>query len=444
MPRNGSPRPTSAPTTSPLPTPPSDRHEQESPPPLYESSTNERVGSVDNDYFMPPGGPPPSPPPGFAMYAAKYSEDENGCIISHDPHLNEDGEALYRFVLAQSLKPPQLLLHVKGEHQEHQTRPVANSSDGHKTRSETVTVVDFDFFVQASQYVLPHPTQWTVSDEEPAYRGAMALQVDDGPARRRRKATRKERRTVNARNEKRKAHGLPPWADVGDDEDEVLSSTRSIRAWADEYCTSTNMLKEFTYKKVIYGWNFSALEAAVTTAVRSAPYAGTISVQFTRRADEVHVRADNWLARPLSRGWFFLLLWISWLRPSLPWLWITLLYSLVWLFHGFFRGRRSRWEVCGGAYALTSSRLVGPEDDDASASPVPVALGRATLVRTQWGVAEVVGMREGEWFQTWEGTIQRAVQRGLKSDNPLILPEDVPLQAAMALDGYQARLPVDL
>ncbi|KAI0348579.1 hypothetical protein BDW22DRAFT_1350815 [Trametopsis cervina] len=410
---------------------------------------NERVEFVDNAYFVPSGGedPPPSPPPGFTPYAAKYFKGENGCIISHDQHLNEDGEALYRFLLAQSHKLPQLFLHVKGEHQEHQTRRVASTDDDgqthYKTHSETVTVFDFDFCIDASRYVLPRPTQWTVSDEEPAYRGAMALEVDGGltPESARRKATSKECEIADAWNEKKKARGLPPWAGVGGDEGEILSSTRSMRAWVDEYCASTKMLKEFTYKKSIYGWNFSALEAAVAAAVRSTHYMGELDAHFTRRADEVHVRANNWLAHHLSHTWLYSLLWA------------TLLYPFVWFFQHFSRDGGGRWEVCGGAYALVSRRLVDPADEDAyrSQPPPPPPTGsagstssRRTFVRTQWDVTEIVGTREGEWFQEWEGTIKRAVQRGLRSDDPLTKPDDGPLEAAMVLDGYQARPPVYL
>jgi hypothetical protein len=40
-------------------------------------------------------------PPEFSSWNAEYSETSSGDVVSHDAHLNEDGEALYRFLLSQ-------------------------------------------------------------------------------------------------------------------------------------------------------------------------------------------------------------------------------------------------------------------------------------------------------------------------------------------------------
>ena len=45
-------------------------------------------------------------------------------------------------------------------------------------------------------------------------------------------------------------------------------------------------------------------------------------------------------------------------------------------------------------------------------------------------------VREGEWFQKWEGTIKRAVAGRLKTNQPLTDP-DMPNSAALLLDGYR-------
>lgn len=429
---------------------------------------------------------------------------------------------------------------MQGQHQEHQTRSVRRIDDrGHarwETETESVTVHDFDFHVDVSQYILHRPTQWSIPDEEPAYRGAMKLEVDgvlmpsrysaagsvmleeerghgrgygarDGDAqaeallwqdeeseiarRRRWKASRQERKRAETWRKEREMRGLPPWiglpvpvgmplgsstrhatanvvgSPVQPDmyENDVMKSTKTVREWADEFCASDKMLKEFTYKKVrvsslcsniracpdrraytqvIYGWNFSALEAAVVAAVKSTHYNGRLTVQFVRRGDRVHVRANNWLSRTLSNKWLVVVLWI------------TLLYPFVWLFKQFYHGGGGKWEVCGGAYALKSWRLVDYQNTsnppslanpnlhsamDAPPPPFPGTqqLNSKTLVNTQMGVAEVVGVREGEWFQMWEGTIKRAVIGRLKSQVPLMVPDEGPLPAAMMLDGYQSR-----
>ncbi|KAI0094843.1 hypothetical protein BDY19DRAFT_914873 [Irpex rosettiformis] len=471
-----------------------------SPPPAFASlpisdspnlnANGEPIEFADNNFFVPPGGEGP-PPPDFAPYVAEYFEAGDGSVVSHDPHLNEDGEALYRFILSQSHIPPQLLLIVKGHHQEHQTRSVRRIDDrGHarwETETESVTVHDFDFQIDVSQYILREPTQWSIPDEEPAYRGTMNLEVDgvlmpsrmsfSGPSgedgateallwqehesgrRRRWKASKQERKRANTWKAERKMRGLPPWigppSPVGHPvnpemyRNDVMKSTMTVREWADEYCASDKMLKEFTYQKVIYGWNFSALEAAVVAAVKSTHYNGHLTVEFKRRGDKVFVRADNWISRTLSNKWLVILLCI------------TFVYPFIWLFKRFYQGGGGKWEVCGGAYALKSWKLLDysstsalggnnefvnadapppfPGALDPTVADLSNSLNNKTLVNTQMGVAEVVGLREGEWFQMWEGSIKRAVVGRLKSQVPLTVPDDGPLPAALMLDGYQAR-----
>ncbi len=170
---------------------------------------------------------------------------------------------------------------------------------------------DFDFQIDVSQYILRDPTQWSIPDEEPAYRGKMKLEVDGvlmpsrmsyaGPthidsdmeallwqehesARRRRwKASRQEKKRAGTWRREREMRGLPPWIGppspvgmppastmtagtrtgrgvetnvVGPPvnpemyQNDVMKSTMTVREWADEYCASDKMLKEFVYHKV--------------------------------------------------------------------------------------------------------------------------------------------------------------------------------------------------
>ena len=191
------------------------------------------------------------------------------------------------------------------------------------------------------------------------------------------------------------------------------------------------------------------MEAAVVAAVKSTHYNGDLTVEFRRRGDKVFIRADNWLSRTLSNKWLVILLCV------------TLVYPWIWLFKRFYQGGGGKWEVCGGAYALKAWRLVDysstsgangnnqPVDPDApppfpgtlnpTAAAFTGSLNNKTLVNTQMGVAEVVGIREGEWFQMWEGSIRRAVVGRLKAPVPLTVPDDGPLPAALMLDGYQPR-----
>ncbi len=168
------------------------------------------------------------------------------------------------------------------------------------------------------------------------------------------------------------------------------------------------------FVQVVYGWNFAAVQAAVTAAVQSTYYNGKLTVKFQCRSNQVHIRANNWLSRMLSNKWikFFL--------------WITLLYPFIWMFKRFAAEGGGRWEVCGGAYPLKSWHFVSPGDHQGS------------VVQTNQGAAELVGMKEGEWFQNWEGTIKRAVNGRLKSSIPLTQSDVQPTSAALMLDGYRA------
>lgn len=66
------------------------------------------VGDVHTDDFsdLPP-------PPEYAPYRAKYKQKGKG-VISRDAHINEDGEALYRFLLDHN-SPPAMEIKVRGK-----------------------------------------------------------------------------------------------------------------------------------------------------------------------------------------------------------------------------------------------------------------------------------------------------------------------------------------
>ena len=97
--------------------------------------------------------------------------------------------------------------------------------------------------------------------------------------------------------------------------------------------------------------------------------------------------------------------------------------------------------MCGGAYAL--KRWLPPHDQHdwirPPDEPGPSSSSSSTtrIVTTQHGEAEIIGVREGEWFRAWEGTIRRAVLDRLHTDSPFLKPDDVPLSENLIhLDGY--------
>lgn len=168
----------------------------------------------------------------------------------------------------------------------------------------------------------------------------------------------------------------------------------------------------------------------MTAAVKSTYYTGRLTVNFKQRADQIHIRADNWLSRLLSKKWLVVLLWI------------LLIYPFIWLFKRFTSGGGGRWEVCGGAYALKSWKIINPAEDNDPPPPFSehdYSYNGRTIINTPMGQAELVGTKEGEWFQRWEGTIKRAVMGRCQSAVPLTIPDDGPLAAAVMLDGYQPQ-----
>ncbi|KAA1471511.1 hypothetical protein DENSPDRAFT_837516 [Dentipellis sp. KUC8613] len=435
------------------------------PPPTFEESSGHVLIDFDQpNGYIPAGGE--VPPPDFTPYEAEYFVSKSKEIITHDPHLNQDGEALYRFLLGQSTLPPTYLLHCKGTHVEHKTRLVTKHDSNGRQRTQTEhyteTVTDFDFSIDVGQHLLPNAVQWTAGDDEPVYRGLMVREV--GVASTLHKATKQDIKANKSWGEQRALAGLPPWisrvapgytdagrADVDlplDRLREVLKSTWTLRQWADDYCASSKYFKEFEYRKVVYGWQTFSLTEAVRSAIQAAHYTGDVSVKFETSMDQVIVRPNTRLARMLSNRWLKLLLIL------------TLIYPFIWLFRRFHPNGGGRWTVSGAAYALKAYEPVqapvpvpeplAPGDQAQAQNQMQIqsqsqavdleALSAkfpgATFVRTPNGYMKVVGLREGEWFKRWEGTVRRAVQARKVERIPMSLPDDLPPPAVRALDGY--------
>ncbi|GLB36126.1 putative gamma-glutamyltranspeptidase [Lyophyllum shimeji] len=384
---------------------------------------------------------PLQPPPEFALYDADYFETDSGDIVSHDPHLNTDGEALYRFLLTHADKRPLYRLHCRGTHSEHRTRWVTETSNDGRTQSRresyTETVTDFDFYIDASPVSEVKPVHWSVADNEPAYRGGMILEVESLGDRRR--VNRSARKEHTKWVEERAARGLPPWIASGDGwvdgaQDDgacALRSSKTLRQWADEYCASRKYLKEFVYDKVLYGWNIQQLESAVRSAITATMYHGSVEVEFQRRGSKIYIRPNNGISEMLSNKWLKFL--------SI----ILMIFPFVWLFKRFHPRGGGRWEVCGGAYALKRWEPIpegeNPPDSPRGALPPEYTPeGSSRIMHTRNGMKRLVGLREGDWFRKWEGTIARSVLGRYQSATPIFDTSantrgaDLPF-----LDGYR-------
>lgn len=258
-------------------------------------SSSQRGESSETEHLLVDIGDPTvipdDPPPEFTPYSPEFFLDNRDDVVSHDPHLNTDGEALYRFLLSQSRVLPTLRVSFRGTHDETRLRWV-NSTDAHghtTTRSEYYTdkITDFDFCIdihpdhlrtpgdinRAQDDAGSMPTHWSVGDDEPAFRGRMIREVEapklDSLSQssglllgRRKKATRQEVGRYLEWVRKRQQMGYPPWlrevegVDVDlsirsfDDNPQSLRSSKTVRQWADEYCASPKYLKEFVFQKV--------------------------------------------------------------------------------------------------------------------------------------------------------------------------------------------------
>jgi hypothetical protein len=199
-------------------------------------------------------------------------------------------------LLSQAETPPTFVVHCLGTHDETRTRQVDRiDSQGRRStdvESYTETVTDFDFQIE---YRVPtRATQWTVGDEESAYRGRMYRET--GPPGGTIKASRSTTKRFDAWALERSNRGLPPWVGpesrraepaslakdvaktwffersmrrllpwvtVGEgpvtfvteveqppSTADVLKSSWTLRQWADDYCQSRKIFKEFVYEKV--------------------------------------------------------------------------------------------------------------------------------------------------------------------------------------------------
>lgn len=304
-----------------------------------------------------------------------------------------------------------------------------------------------------------------------------------------RRATRKEQKEYSEWIKQRTRRGLPPWANApglasgqwsqttmaisnpatspsstsDSGPSGVLKSSKTVRQWADSYCSSPKLLKEFIYTKVLYGWDIVQLESAIRSTIALAPYHGDIEVSFTPINSKIYIRPSNQLSRCLSNAWLKFLSIILFIFP------------FIWLFKQFHGQGGGKWEVCGGAYALkrwvpmnrtqaplppnqgtttsgssSSNTASGggelPSYEDAAApfshspalsplttsinspffplpstsSPSPSSHPLAQrIIQTPSGPYKLIGQREGEWFRYWEPVILRSVLTRYQSSIPL-------------------------
>jgi hypothetical protein len=106
----------------------------------------------------------------------------------------------------------------------------------------------------------------------------------------------------------------------GDNEDEEVDAERqalvgdmsrvreawddpTLKAWCETYTSSPVMLKYFTVRKEVWGWDLGGLQGAVKGAIMSTGYTSNdVTVTFALDDDYLCVRPDNFLSRLIGRS----------------------------------------------------------------------------------------------------------------------------------------------
>ncbi|KAK6543058.1 hypothetical protein TWF694_006984 [Orbilia ellipsospora] len=293
---------------------------------------------------------PTEPPPDFTPYVAEHHEDPStGQVTSYDPHLNEDGEALFRFLLTQNMHSPRPQVRMKGTHVEkHHHHHGHGNFNERRNSSESRTIVDFDILMDFSNLILIEPGQQgiiqVVDEDTKAHRGGF-MKVKG-----------------------RSTRSLP---------DDTPIMPKEIRNWADDYCADPAICKEFVMEKVCPGYDTRYLETRLIQLIQSTNYGGNIQITFPTTHNLVKIRPPNKLTE-LRYNKF-----IRWFC------YLTFLWIITWPVLFFMTRRynvvRSVWPM--SAVDITGRRRVKMSEDQWF-DYWRLAIRRAVLGRRQGTVTE--------------------------------------------------------
>ncbi|RPA86558.1 hypothetical protein BJ508DRAFT_411234 [Ascobolus immersus RN42] len=249
---------------------------------------------------LPPPEDPAELPPPFSIYRPEFETDPKTSVItSHDPHLNTDGEALYRFLMEQNTIFPTYACVIKGSHTEEEISWEYRNGKNHETRSSR-TVVDFEFKIDMTFGVwnLTQGNLEVVPPGESVYRGGRFK--DSGVVRS--EAT---------------GHLVYSQLAAGEHVDGGIG-LETVRDICYRYCKDKSTLKEFVMTKTTPGYNHERLRAVFQDAVRSTGYIGDLDISFVWTRHKVIIQPDNRISR-LRTTWY-----VRWF------FYITFLFLITW------------------------------------------------------------------------------------------------------------------
>lgn len=135
--------------------------------------------------------------------------------------------------------------------------------------------------------------------------------------------------------------GVGPWK-TKDSEREPLVKLGLLRRWCDAYESDRGLVKSFTLKKEVWGWDMDLLRRTIQHRIWASGCRSYVDVEIECDGTDLRVEPDNALVR-FRRN-----------RVLVVLAWVTLLYPLFWvLLHLFDRH--------GAAYdqAVASCEFVG-------------------------------------------------------------------------------------
>jgi hypothetical protein len=75
----------------------------------------------------------------------------------------------------------------------------------------------------------------------------------------------------------------------------------TLRAWCEAYTSNPLLIKNFVFKKEVWGWDLGGLESAVKGAIASTGYTSPdVTVKFVLDDEILTIRPDNWISKALG------------------------------------------------------------------------------------------------------------------------------------------------
>lgn len=336
-------------------------------PPQY-SPTGESSGSVSAP-LLTPDTALSSQSPDPLDFPPTLEDTNTGARFYINQQLDQDPEALERWICRQAAVAPQPCVKILGTHTETRRE---------KNENKRQTVTDFDVEIDLAPYLFSdatHRISWRRINT-----------ADNG------KKTR--RGTVLAK----RAPGFKQDIEVGGAEKPTL------REWCHRYCASAAGLKAFTLRREVTGLDKDAIKEKIETLIRGLNYRGCLQISFPTRNEIAEVYNDCRTSRwRLTR-------WIQWVFT------LTLLFIFTWPYL-FFRTKRfevvtAEWPFSRGVHGVGNGREYVTISEDQFYNMWARALGKAILERRQ-GTLNQEDLRAAEGaqptFQTGHSTVDGAL-----------------------------------